>query len=426
MTGPVPLRRNREFLLLQSGQLLSELGHQSTAFAYPLVVLAMTGSATKAGLVLFVRLAAVAVTALPAGLAADRWDRKRLMIFSDGVRIAAVGALAGAFLSGTAAFWMIPLVAFVEGAGAGLFRASNAGALRQVVPPVQLPAAIAAQTGRTAAVALTGPPLGALLLGIGRAAPFLFDAVSYLASIGSLLFMRTPFQGERPPDTEPLRRRLLSGFRFLWQHPFLRAGTVLLGAANFILPAFTFAVVAIATRQGLPTVVVGGMVALFGGCLLLGAALSPLVRRFVPAHGVLVLELWTYLSVGAFLVWPNAYVLAAGIILPGLAIPSTDSVIHGYRIAMTPDRLIGRVESAYGSIALLVAPLGPLLAGFLIDHASPRIAIAVFVGLSVALAVAATVNRALRAAPRLADLRHAEDGPGQAPDTDLRASTAGG
>ena len=52
----VPLRRNRDFMLLQTGQLLSNLGTQLTVIAYPLLVLALTGSAAKAGLVGFVRL----------------------------------------------------------------------------------------------------------------------------------------------------------------------------------------------------------------------------------------------------------------------------------------------------------------------------------------------------------------------------------
>ena len=59
-----PLRRNRDFLLLQSGLLLSSAGSQMTAIAYPLLVLALTGSAAKAGVVAFVRLLGMAVASL--------------------------------------------------------------------------------------------------------------------------------------------------------------------------------------------------------------------------------------------------------------------------------------------------------------------------------------------------------------------------
>ena len=85
-----PLRRNRDFLLLQTGLLLSSAGSQMTSIAYPLIVLALTGSAAKAGLVAFVRLFAMALLALPAGLAADHWSRRRLMIGAHAVRAVAI------------------------------------------------------------------------------------------------------------------------------------------------------------------------------------------------------------------------------------------------------------------------------------------------------------------------------------------------
>src|SRR5256714_15249905 len=78
-------------MLLQAGQLLSNAGTQSTSIAYPLLVLAVTGSAAKAGVVAFARTLPAAVFALPAGLAADRWNRKWLMLAADGVRVLAIG-----------------------------------------------------------------------------------------------------------------------------------------------------------------------------------------------------------------------------------------------------------------------------------------------------------------------------------------------
>src|SRR5215211_2580158 len=113
----VPLRQNRDFMLLQIGQLLSNAGTQLTTIGYPLLVLAQTGSSAKAGIASFARLLPLALFALPAGLAADRWSRKRLMIGADGVRVLAVGGLAATILLDRIVFWPIPLVAFVEGCG---------------------------------------------------------------------------------------------------------------------------------------------------------------------------------------------------------------------------------------------------------------------------------------------------------------------
>src|SRR5439155_2936491 len=119
--NPVPLWRNREFVLLESGRLLSGMGTASTTIAYPLLVLALTHSPVKAGVVGFARLLPYALLALPAGLAADRWNRKWLMMGADGVQALVLGGLALAVATGRAGFWLILVAAFLEGVGSLVF-----------------------------------------------------------------------------------------------------------------------------------------------------------------------------------------------------------------------------------------------------------------------------------------------------------------
>jgi hypothetical protein len=325
------------------------------------------------------------------------------------VRVAALAVLVATIVSGGLVFWVIPVVAFVEGSAAVLFSVAHAGAVRAVVPAAQLPAAASTQTGRHAAVQLAGPPLGGALFGLARALPFAVDAASYVFSTVSLLAMRTPFQEERGADADGLRVRLGQGFRFLWGHAFLRTCALLFGLANFIGPGLLLAVVVIGTGQGLSGGAVGVLVAAFGGCLLLGSILSPLVRRRLPVRAVLLLELWTWPGCALFLVRPSVYVLVAGMLPTALAIPSTDSVVHGYRMAMTPDRLLGRVESVRITISLLIAPLGPLAAGVLLGAVSARATVAVFAAFALALALWGTLSPAVRAAPSLAGLVGVDD-----------------
>ena len=407
MTG-VPLRRNRDFMLLQAGQLLSNTGTQATSIAYPLLVLALTHSPAKAGLVAFARALPAAFLGLPAGVAADRWNRKHLMIAADVVRALAIAFLAATILLHHIAFWEIPIVAFVEGAGSALFSAAQAGAMRAVVPLRQLPAATGAKTGRDAAVLLAGPPLGGALFSLARAVPFVVDALSYACSTVALLAMRTPFQQQRVRGAASLRTEVTEGFRFLWAQPFLRTCAFLFALGNFIGPSILFVLVVVGRRQGLSGGTIGALIAAFGACLLLGSFLSPLVRRLLPVRGILLLELWTWLGCALFLVDQSVYVLAASILPSALAIPSTDSVVHGYRIAMTPDRLLGRAESVRSTISLSIAPLGPLAAGILLATVSARLTIAFFAAFALLLALWGTLSPSIRTAPSLDELAEAQ------------------
>jgi hypothetical protein len=157
--------------------------------------------------------------------------------------------------------------------------------------------------------------------------------------------MRTPFEEPREPETAPLRVQLLEGIRFLWTRPFLRTVALLFALANFIGPGVLLALVVIGRQQGLTSGEIGARSRHSVRCLLAGSFLSSLVRRLLPVRAVIVPEMWSWVGCALFLVWPSVYVLTASILPTALAIPSTNSVANAYRIAMTPDRLLGRSES---------------------------------------------------------------------------------
>jgi MFS family permease len=400
----VPLRRNRDFVLLQTGQLLSNVGTQITQIAYPLLVLALTHSPAKAGVVAFARALPLWIFALPGGLAADRFRRKRLMIAADVTRAAALAALGLAILTDHAAFWAIALVAFVEGTATTGFAGASMGAIRAVVPKPQLPMATSVLTARLAVMRLVGPPLGGLMFGITRSLPFFADAASYVASTASLAAMRTPFEEERERESAPMLHSLVEGMRFLWSSAFLRTIVLIFTLAQFVLPGVTLALVVIGKRQGLSGGQIGGLVAAFGVSLLLGSFIAPFTRRLLPTRVLIVLEFWTWAGCGLFLVWPSVYVLAASLLPTALAIPTTDSVVWPYQLSLTPDRLIGRTQAAISSLTNATAALGPLAAGFLLANVSERATIGIFAAFGLAMAVWGTLSPAIRAAPTLEEL----------------------
>jgi len=391
-------------VLLQAGQLLSSGGTQSTAIVYPLLALALTGSPAKAGVVGFARTVPIAAFALFAGAMADRADRKRLMVAADAARAVATGALALMLLGGRPPFAALVAVAFVDGTGHTFFMPAASGALRSVVPPRQLGDAAGAEQARLAIVRLAGPPLGGALYGIGRAVPFAVDAASYVCSLASVLLMRTPFQEERETDGEPLRARVRAGLTFVWGQPFLRMVGLLFAALNMVGLGLLLALVVVGRGQGLSGGEIGLLVAAFGAAMVIGSLASPAARRRLPPGAILVLELWTWPLSAAFAIWPSVYVLAAAMIPCGLAIPITDSAVVSYRLAITPDRLVGRVISAHGAIVMVSGPLGTLGAGLLLDAIGARTTIAAFAGLALCLAVWGTLSPALRSVPRVVDL----------------------
>ena len=409
--GPLPLRRNRDFVLLQIGQLLSSFGSSLSSIAYPLLALAVTHSPAKAGYVSAMLFAPTLVFGLAAGLAADRFDRRRLMVASDIVGAGALATLGWAIIAGDASLWLILAVAFVDSMSGVFFRAAQSGAFRAVVPLPQIAAAASVVQARLSTVRLGAPPLGGALFGVARSIPFISDAASYAFSTGSLLLMRTRFQEKRERDPAPLRRQLVDGVSVFIRIPFLRTTMLMIAVSNFTVTGMELAMIVLAKRAGLPSAAIGGLVALTGATTLVGSLASPLLRRALPMRRILLGEYWAALGYIAFLLWPNVCVLAAAFATQAFWFPNSDSAVAAYSYALIPDRLIGRALSVSSTLRVLAAPLGPLAAGLLLSSVSPRLTITVLAGATIVVAALGTQSKAIRAIPPLDELTRATPSP---------------
>jgi MFS family permease len=401
----VPLRKNRDFILLQSGQVLSTIGSESTAIAYPLLVLAVTHSPAKAGIVGFARILPWALFGFAAGVAADRFPRKRLMIAGDVVRVFLMTSIVVAIAVGHITFAQIALVAFVEGSMYVFFNIAEIGALRSVVPVHQLPTAAAAEQARYSTVSLVAPTLGGTLFGVGRAFPFVAGALSPAFSLGSLLAIRTPFQGERERDETPWRAQVADGFRFLWRRPFLRTCALIFTWSNLAFEGMFLVFIVVGKRQGLSSGQIGLLIAGFGLSALAGSAVSPWVQKRLSMRAIVIGSLWLQAGTIGFVIDPSIYVLLACVLPMAAFFPTVNAVVIGYRVAVTPDRLTGRVNSVARTIALCGAPLGPLAAGVMLGVTSPRTTVAVFTTLLAVLAAFSSVSPSIRNAPSLDELK---------------------
>src|SRR5918995_7461807 len=402
---PPPLRRNRDFLLLWTGQVVSTVGSRASSVAFPLLVLALTGSPSQAGLVGFAQTLPFPLLFLVAGVVVDRVDRKRLLLVADGARAVAFASLVAALAADRVAFAHILAVAFVEGAFFVFFRLAESAALPQVVPKEQLPTAVAQNQARDQGAELAGAPLGGLLFGLDRLLPFLFDALSYAIGFVTLLFVRPALQEDRPPRETRVREEVVEGFRWTWHQPFIRAIVILVGGSNFAFNALFLVLIVRAKDLGASAAWVGAMFAFLGAGAILGALIAPAVARRVPAKIVIVGILWLWAVYPLVLVAaPNAIAMGVVAGVVNITGPIFNVVLSAYRYALVPDRLLGRV----GSVVLLVAwgtiPLGAISAGFLLEGFGAVTTMLVLAGVNVAVAVGATLARTVRNVPPVDEL----------------------
>jgi len=395
-----PLRTNRDFRLLWVGQALSTLGGRVSGVAFPLLVLATTGSAVKAGLVGLAANAPFVLLQLPAGAYVDRWNRRAVMLCAEIGRAVALGSLAVALVLGQVAYPHIVAVAAVGGSLFVVFRLAEAAALRQVVPEqAQLADAIALNQARTYGTSLAGESLGGLLFGIRSFLPFAADAVSYVASLVTIAAIRTPLPAPTRVASRHLGREILEGLKAAWSNRFLRTTALLTTGSDFVINGLFLIVIVIAVSHGASPAQVGIMLAIGGAGGVLGALAAPFAARRISSLRVVI----------AGVVWvgvpPVALVaVTANPILLGLLLavvlsvwPLYNAVVVSQWMVQVPDRLMGRVQSAVALIGWAPVPLAPLIGGLLIEKTGATWTVLTFSAIMLVIAVTAAINPTIRA-----------------------------
>lgn len=395
-----PLRGNRDFQLLWAGQAISVVGSRASAVAYPLLVLALTGSPALAGLVGFLATLPYILFQLPAGAIVDRVDRRRLMILCDAGRLLALGSIPLAGLLGLLSVAQLAAAAFVEGTLFVFFRLGEVTAIRNLVEVAERPAALAQNEARVRAASLLGPAVGGLLFGLGRTVPFLADALSYLASLVSLLLIRGRFAEERPPAGTRMLTEIREGVAWLWRQRYVRNVNLAASATNALFQVVNLVVIVAFQRRGAPPAVIGLVLAGFGLGGVLGSLAGGRIARRFPANAIVIGALWIWTPFSALVAFAAAPLLVAGLLaclsFVGAAWNIAGNLVY---LRLVPDRLIGRVSGVGALTAFGALPLGQLLAGLLIQAWGPRTAELVAAGLMLLVAVLFTAAPSVRRGP---------------------------
>jgi MFS family permease len=391
---------NRDYALLWFGQTLSLIGSSSSGVAYPLLVLSLTGSAAKAGIVSFSNWLPYVVFQLPAGALVDRWNRKWTMAACDACRAVALGSVVVALATGHLSYSQLVLVAFVERTFSIFFAPAEAAALSRIVPAERMSQAVAQNDARENAAGIVGPPLGGVLFGVAQLAPFLVDAVSYLASLLTVTSLRTPLAPSRDALRMHLRDEIREGVSFIWRIPFLRATSLQAMGTNVTWSAVVLSMIVVADHHGASGGEVGAMLALFAlGGVLGSPASGPLLRAVSPPMLIIGAVWYWGVVVSLLLLTTNPFVLgmigAAALFLA----PAWNGAVVGSRVRMTPDRLQGRVAAVEALLSFGARPFGTLASGFLLEGIGGRATLALIAVYTIIIALISTASPALRQAP---------------------------
>jgi len=201
-----------------------------------------------------------------------------------------------------------------------------------------------------------------------------------------------------------MRAQLAEGFRWLWGHRFFRACALLFSWVNLVWEALFLVLIVAGRREGLSGGEIGLLIAGFGACSLLGSVAAPRITRLLSMRTLIIGSFWLQTGFAVFLLKPSVYVLLAGTVPMAFFLPAVNSAVIGYRTAVVPDRLTGRVGGVARTIALCTAAFGPLSAGLLLHSLSLRETVGVYAAFMLLLAVLGTLNPSIRNAPSLSEL----------------------
>jgi MFS family permease len=386
--GGPGLFRHRDFVLLWSGQSVSELGSSVTYLALPLVaVLVLHASAIEVSLVTAATSVAWLLVGLPAGVWVDRLPRRALLIATDAGRALLMASLPVAWLLHVLTIGHLIGVAFGIGLLGMLFDIGYPAYLPAVLDGRSLVAGNSALSASESAANVVGPSLGGVLVqALGAPVALLVDAASFVASAASLALIRV----RGLPVGQGPRRRLAAeiaeGFRYLLAHPLARTVAVNGMIANFTITGYQAVIVLFLARQvGLAPGVIGVLFTLGAVGGLAGSfAAAPLARLVGDARvmwgGALVIAaggpLVPLTTRGTGIIW---YV--AGTLLMNLGIVAFNVCVRAAMQAAAPDAMRGRVIATVRLFTRGVSPVGALAGGALAGSLTPRSALVILVAL---------------------------------------------
>lgn len=401
-----PARRGSAFARLWAATGASTLADGILLTALPLLATKVTQDPIEISIVASIGWLPWLLIGPLAGAAVDRWDRRRILIFSAAARVAGALILTTAVALDQVGVPLLLVVGFWLGCGRTLFDSSTQAIIPDLVS--RAPAALHRANSRlvgtqTVNEQFAGGPIGGILYAISAAIPFACDALLY--AIGSLLASRIPRRPRRPnastdktfPTT--LRADMSEGIKYLVGDPLLRALAITAATVNLAFMA-GWGILVLFTRARL------GLGSVGFGLLTIPTALGGLLASIVAVRlsqrlgsGTILISALSALSLGQLVLGLATTPWLAGLALglSGAGVVLYDILAQSLRQSTVPDRLLGRVIATSRLVSLGAVPVGGLLGGLLAHYLglqSPFLLGAAVLALTAILASRKITNKA--------------------------------
>jgi MFS family permease len=360
--------KHRNYRLFFAGQSVSLIGTWMTRIATSWLVYRLTGSAAMLGLVGFAGQIPSFLLAPLAGVLVDRWDRHRLLVWTQGLALLQSAALAALTLTGSIHIAHVLLLSLFQGLiNAFDMPARQAFVVEMVERRADLPNAIALNSSMVNAARLLGPSIGGVIIAaVGEGWCFAIDATSYLAVIASLLLMRLAISARPPASRE---KRVLSELREGWRYVVgsapIRSILLLLALVSLVGMPYTVLMPIFAANilHGGPhtlgfLMAATGVGALFGSVFLANRRTVLGLGRVIPLTAALFGAGLIGFALSRTLWLSLPLLLATGIGFM-IAMAASNTLLQ----TLVDDDKRGRVMSFYTMAFMGTTPFGSLLAG---------------------------------------------------------------
>lgn len=403
----LPLHRNSDYRLWWLGNLVSSIGTQMSLIALPLLVLLNSGSPFQAGLIASFEALPFAFFSLPVGVIVDRVSHRALLAGSAALGLVAMTALAVAYATGNLASWLIFAVAFLNGIASVVYAITQMATLPALIEEHQIGAATVQAETIERLAAIAGPPVAALLFdAVWPGMPFVVDALSFGVIVLCVLSLRSPLGPKPPFPPFSLRSDFTAGAKVIAHQPLLRDLTILNVAGDFLFAGIGLLMIVLVRDAGAE----GSEVGLVFSAAAVGGVIGASITNHVEARIGL-----TQAVVGKHVLTAAIFPLLA-LDLPPLAIGllwgtisfqvSILNVIQRkYQLHITPQDMMGRVQSFVTFLSFGSLPLGTAATGYLLEAVGTRGTVLVYTGVLILLAGYSILSRSIRAGSILPQLR---------------------